>query len=177
MFTFSIDSENRITAFDVSEADEAPEGGIQFRSEKEWEELAEGWPTARLVTVWNGIPGVAAVKKFTNRQTALARIWKVLQPQPPLKRTGLRAVRREPVSSTHAGEVPKLAQASKKDKIFALLSTQDGATLLQLTAATGWQKQSVRGFLSGALKKMSLTLLSEKNAAGERVYRLSASQF
>ena len=177
MFAFSIDSENRITAFDDSGADEAPEGGIQFRSEKEWEELAEGWPTARLVTVWNGIPGVAEVKKFTNRQTALARIWKVLQSLPPLKRTSRRAIRREPASSRPAGQVPKLVQASKKDKIVALLSTQDGATLLQLTAATGWQKHSVRGFLSGALKKMGLTLLSEKNAAGERVYRLSSSQF
>ena len=45
--------------------------------------------------------------------------------------------------------------------------------LVASMAATGWQKHSVRGFLSGAVhKKMGLTVLSSQNAAGERVYRL-----
>jgi hypothetical protein len=57
--------------------------------------------------------------------------------------------------------------------VLALLRSANGATLNEIMAATGWQKHSVRGFLSGAVhKKMGLTVLSSKNASGERVYRL-----
>ncbi len=39
--------------------------------------------------------------------------------------------------------------------------------------ATGWQKHTVRGFLSGAVhKKMGLKVVSTKNSAGDRVYRV-----
>jgi len=62
----------------------------------------------------------------------------------------------------------------KRDDIIALLSSPAGATLPQLMAATGWQKHSVRGFLSGTLnKRMGLKLSSLKNEAGERLYRVS----
>ena len=39
--------------------------------------------------------------------------------------------------------------------------------------ATGWQKHSVRGFISGALgKKMGLTVESTKGEDGERNYSI-----
>jgi hypothetical protein len=42
-------------------------------------------------------------------------------------------------------------------------------------AATEWQAHSVRGFLSGALrKKMGLKIESAKSAAGERRYSIQA---
>ncbi len=64
--------------------------------------------------------------------------------------------------------------SSKKDEIIALLFFPAWATLPQLMAATGWQKHSVRGFLSGTLnKKMGLKLSSSKNEAGERLNRMS----
>ena len=34
--------------------------------------------TSRLVRLWNGLPGVTPVKRFTDRKTALNRIWKAL---------------------------------------------------------------------------------------------------
>jgi hypothetical protein len=40
-------------------------------------------------------------------------------------------------------------QGSRKYEVIDLLSTEAGGTLPQLMAATGWQKQSVRGFLNG----------------------------
>jgi hypothetical protein len=41
-------------------------------------------------------------------------------------------------------------------------------------AATGWQKHSVRGFISGAIcKKMGLTVESLKREDGARVYRVA----
>ena len=48
------------------------------------------------------------------------------------------------------------------------------ATIADLAKATGWQNHTVRGVLSGALKKkLGLTIKSEKPEGKERVYRLS----
>jgi hypothetical protein len=42
-------------------------------------------------------------------------------------------------------------------------------------AATDWQAHSVRGFLSGALrKKMGLTVESAKRQDGERIYSIAS---
>jgi hypothetical protein len=62
---------------------------------------------------------------------------------------------------------------SKLDVVTGLLGAPDGATIAQLMAATGWQAHSVRGAMSGALKKRGLKVGSVK-ADGQRVYRLEA---
>jgi hypothetical protein len=62
-------------------------------------------------------------------------------------------------------------QGSKTAKVLDLVKRSGGATLKELTKATGWQAHSVRGFLSGALgKKMGLTVKSTKAEGGERCY-------
>ena len=62
--------------------------------------------------------------------------------------------------------------ATKTDACLALLSRAGGATLAELQKATGWQAHSVRGFLSGTIKKMpGVTLTSEKSKTGTRCYR------
>ena len=62
-------------------------------------------------------------------------------------------------------------QGSKTAKVLDLVKRSGGATLKELTKATGWQAHSVRGFLSGALgKKMGLTVKSTKAEGGERRY-------
>jgi hypothetical protein len=64
---------------------------------------------------------------------------------------------------------------SKKTKVLALLKRPGGASLQQLQKATGWQAHSVRGFLSGALKKkMGLRVHSVKQSDGTRSYVLTA---
>lgn len=61
-------------------------------------------------------------------------------------------------------------------KIAALvvaLRRPQGATSLQLMLATGWQPHSVRGAISGLLRKrLGLNVVLTHNAAGERVYRI-----
>jgi len=61
-------------------------------------------------------------------------------------------------------------------KIAALvvaLRRPQGATSLQLMLATGWQPHSVRGAISGLLRKrLGLSVVLTRNAAGERVYRI-----
>ena len=78
MKSFNIDAENNITAFALSKEAEAA-GGDTFRSEAELHKLAAGWPASRLTEIWNSIPGFTRIKKFTDRKTAIARIWKVIQ--------------------------------------------------------------------------------------------------
>jgi len=65
-------------------------------------------------------------------------------------------------------------QGSKTAKILTLLKRPGGASLPELRKTTGWQAHSVRGFLSGVLKKkMGLRLHSSRRENGERVYRLA----
>src|SRR5437763_1564149 len=45
----------------------------------EWERIGEVWPLKRLVAIWNALPGVTPVEKFTNRQIALERIWRAVE--------------------------------------------------------------------------------------------------
>ena len=64
---------------------------------------------------------------------------------------------------------------SKTAKVLHLLKRSGGATLKDLVKATGWQAHSVRGFLSGTLrKKMGLTVTSTKSVEGERSYAVKA---
>jgi len=74
--TYLIDAENSITAHGSQQADF--EGEI-FASQQELAQLAAKWPAHRLVEVWNAIPGLTPVKKFTDRQSAVGRIWKAIQ--------------------------------------------------------------------------------------------------
>ena len=61
-------------------------------------------------------------------------------------------------------------------KLAALVMTlrrPQGATGLQLMLATGWQPHTVRGAISGMLrKKLGLNVVLAHNDTGERVYRL-----
>ena len=73
------------------------------------------------------------------------------------------------------GKAPATRPGTKTAKILHLLKRPGGASLAELTKATGWQAHSVRGFLSGAVKvKMRLKLASIKRDNGERAYRLAS---
>jgi len=54
--------------------------------------------------------------------------------------------------------------------------TPDGSTIEEIIAATGWQSHTVRGAISGALKKkLGLEVTSEKVENRGRVYKLPAA--
>lgn len=62
---------------------------------------------------------------------------------------------------------------TKQAKLIEMLRAEDGATIEEITAATGWQSHTVRGAMAGALKKkLGLEVTSEKVDGRGRVYRI-----
>jgi len=62
---------------------------------------------------------------------------------------------------------------SKQALVIGLLQRPEGATIAQITEATGWLQHTVRGTLAGTLKKrLGLTITSSKETGGQRVYRI-----
>ena len=69
---------------------------------------------------------------------------------------------------------PGTKPTSKLGLIEAMLRRPDGATITQLTKALNWQPHSVRGAMSGALKKkQGLAITATKNEHADRVYRIA----
>jgi hypothetical protein len=131
------------------------EGAEKFGTERELAKLAAKWPASRLHEVWNALPGTQPVRKFTDRKTAVRRIWSEIQTLKP-------------------SPSPRKHTNTKSDQILALLKQPAGATLKEIMAATGWQAHSVRGFISGHLvKKMGLRVQSVRRD-GERVYEIKS---
>lgn len=62
---------------------------------------------------------------------------------------------------------------TKLAALVMALRRPQGATSLQLMLATGWQPHTVRGAISGMLrKKLGLHVVLAHNDSGERVYRV-----
>jgi len=62
---------------------------------------------------------------------------------------------------------------TKLAALVVALRRPQGATSLQLMLATGWKPHTVRGAISGMLRrKLGLTVVLAHNDSGERVYRV-----
>lgn len=185
MTTFAIDTDNTITAYTAGDA--IPAEQARFTSEKELAKLAATWPTDRLVEVWNSFAGappfgdLKPVKKFTDRKTAVARIWKAVQALTPTPAPQAAPVAPKKAKATKEAKPkddatgPKGArEGSKKAIVLDMLKRPAGATLADIMSATGWQAHSVRGFISGSLsKKMGISVESFKSESGDRAYRVT----
>ena len=89
---------------------------------------------------------------------------------PKTKRARKSGASSAPVAAPSKGT----GKSTKAGTVVALLSRAKGATLDDIMTATGWQSHSVRGFISGTLKKkLDRTVASEKTGKG-RIYRLLA---
>jgi hypothetical protein len=130
---------------------------------------------------------------ITEETAASGEVPAITPPKP--SRKGARAPRRVPVAPAR-GKAQKKAKGAKKSPrgakkpgsgaksgsardgskaatILELLNRPGGATNQELQRATGWQPHSVRGFLSGTLrKKKGLQVISTKGEDGERTYSI-----
>ena len=80
MKNFSIENEtNNITVHGSAKEAEAFPDSDRFGTEAALAKLAANWPAARLIEIWNSLPGATPVNKFKDRATAVSRIWKAIQ--------------------------------------------------------------------------------------------------
>jgi hypothetical protein len=185
IMAFTIDSENNITAHPGSPAD--ADNLQSFSTAKELAKLTAEWPASRLVETWNSFAGVAPfddlkpIKKFTDRNAAVARIWKAVQrlsPDVALPATPVATERTRPKKSP--AKAPRSARAqkgaesrsNKKAEVIAMMKRAKGVTLDEIIEATGWQKHTVRGFVSILGSKGGEKIESAKNTAGDRTYKI-----
>jgi hypothetical protein len=183
---FTIDSDNNIAARAGLPA--STDNLETFATEKELAKLAADWPASRLVETWNSFAGVAPfddlkpVKKFTSRKAAVSRIWAAVQRLTGDVAQPARDDAPAPTRSKRvAGKTPRRARApkgasesrsNKKAEVVAMMKRAKGVTLDEIRQITGWQRHTVRGFVSILGSKGGLKIDSAKNAAGERTYRV-----
>ena len=74
---FTIDAENNITVHASRKEARETDAGV-FATEEQFADLI-GPDNKRLIEIWNTLPGVRPVTKFTSRKTATERIWKAVQ--------------------------------------------------------------------------------------------------
>jgi hypothetical protein len=93
--------------------------------------------------------------------------------------TNLRNAKPEPDPQPTATDTPKpvnIRAGTKQAQIIALLQRPEGAAITEIVAETGWMAHSVRGMISGALKKkLGLPITSEKVDGRGTVYKLDAA--
>ncbi len=191
MKTFAITPDNNVTLYASKQEAEAAKPEATFASLEDFVKVAVDWPSSRLIELWNSIPGMTPVKKFTSRDIAMSRIWRALQQLDGDRKPGA-----EPEAEPASEKQPKAA-STKKDKpadgkkraakdakpdgarggtkkatILELVGRKNGATLEELMEATQWQAHSVRGFISNLIHKADYEIESVKRETGERAYIL-----
>jgi hypothetical protein len=69
------------------------------------------------------------------------------------------------------------AKGTKQELLIDLLTRKAGATIDEVTKATGWQAHSVRGAISGTLKKkLGLTVESKVLEGRGRIYQIAGGR-
>jgi Protein of unknown function (DUF3489) len=93
----------------------------------------------------------------------------------PKKSAAAKNARPSRATPTAKAAPMKERPASKSNQILSLLRRKQGASLGEMQLASGWQSHSVRGYLSGTVKKrMGLKLSSTRPKDGERRYAIAA---
>jgi DNA-binding MarR family transcriptional regulator len=140
------------------------------RISEAWREI-DGGQRMMLVITDTGLQaiGVDADEK-TSKQSPSTRL--------PSKQRSRRAERKSSGAKPKGKPLPAAAQpGTKQAMMIDLLKRKKGTTIEEIVEATGWQPHSVRGAISGALKKkLGLAVTSERGGDGSRVYRIAGSR-
>ncbi len=80
---------------------------------------------------------------------------------------------RDHAAKAAAPKLPTQRAGTKQAQIIAMLQRPKGATVAEIVEATSWQAHTVRGSISGALKKkLGLPINAEKVEGRGTVYRI-----
>ena len=79
----------------------------------------------------------------------------------------------EPATKPKRRAPRRKREGTKQAALIAMLRRKQGATIAQIAETMGWRRHTIRGAISGALKKkLGLTVISKKPEGGDRVYHI-----
>ena len=131
-----------------------------------WREAEDGQRVMLVITD----AGLQAIGVATGRGTKKRAAASEARPKKRRQRATRKAADPKLKAKTSAAAV---RPGTKQAMLIDLLKRRNGATIDELVAATDWQPHSVRGAISGSLKKkLGLTVTSEKVGKRGRVYRI-----
>jgi hypothetical protein len=202
MPSYSIDAENNLAVHADKDAaiKDAGAAGPAFATEPQLSDATALWPASRLGEVWNSFTGappfaeLKEVKNFTDRKSAVTRIWNAAQRLGEALEEEMKIAEQDMVSATKAtrpakavrtathkapakltatkdatstdeAPAPKQREGTRKAAAIALLERVGGATLEEIMAETAWQKHSVRGFISTLASKHGYRVVSTRREA------------
>jgi hypothetical protein len=131
--------------------------------------------------------GATSADAGAQASDAAARTTEADSAAPPAKRKAKVAKRGKATATESApAEKPTPRAGTKQAQMIEMLKRPEGATVEQIAAATGWQHHTIRGAISGALKKkLGLTVEATRtrevgpNKTGAKgsstVYRITGS--
>ena len=127
------------------------------RNEPMWRETGDGHGTTLIATE-------AGLEAIGIEPLAASAVASVRKPKP----------KPEPVQMPDDTAKPVAIRAgTKQAQIIAMLQRPEGATVAEMAEATGWLAHTVRGSISGALKKkLGLPITAEKVEGRGTVYKL-----
>jgi hypothetical protein len=134
-------------------------------------EAAAQHPQKKLTNFPDTLKGGARIKVLTSMHNAELIEPSAAQPEVyVVTATGLQAIG----ITVQAPRAKR--EGTKQAVLIELLTRAEGATLPQMTEATGWQIHTVRGAMAGALKKkLGLDVTSEKQPGTDRIYRITTA--
>ncbi len=132
-----------------------------------WREAEDGGRLSLVITD----AGLAAIGADVENQTVNRPTTVVAQPKKPKTKNSRPA---NGGQSKPKALPTGVRPGTKQALLIDLLCRRNGATTEEMVVATGWQSHSVRGAISGALKKkLGLTIVSEAVQKRGRVYRIT----
>jgi hypothetical protein len=143
MNTFTIDTDNCVSVHSPDAA--IPGDAVRFASGAEFAEVVRDWSMNRLIEVWNKLSKVTPVTKFTDRKTAIRRIWTAIEKtepradQKPAAKPRAAAKKKPPAKVRAAAKAKPGSRAkpsagrTKTDQVIAALREPNGATALLLS--------------------------------------------
>ncbi|MBF0560998.1 MAG: DUF3489 domain-containing protein [Alphaproteobacteria bacterium] len=155
-------------------------------------ETAAGRPNGAIYPLRPKLKGIAAERLLTVLFTNHLAVQPEGAEGPRITETGLRAIgapvpEPAPTVATEPPAPPAMPVVAepapvaptkpetKQGKLVDMLRRPEGATTEQLMVATGWQRHTVRGAISGTLrKKLGLTIVTSRPEGGGTIYRIAA---
>lgn len=183
--TFLLTADNEITAYPTRKeaeaaADKCGDDCHGFDSADSLEGALASLPAGRAVEIWNGLPGVEAVKGFKSKGQAASRIFKQLSslgdgtqdgegtPEPEAAATPVKA--KKPKPSRKAAREPKPRKSPRKAKSGKMRPNANRSVLKRTNANVakgGSKKAQVIGMIS---KKGGATLAAIMAETGWQVH-------